>query len=68
MAKGFEVPVRMSDAWLEENCPRLNQGQARDLIAALSAKGWRYRKGSLQDRVYERLNPRVRAKMETERG
>jgi hypothetical protein len=65
--KRFAIPARMSEVWLQENAPKLTQAQARDVIAALTAKGWTYSKGSLQDRVYARLTPKVREKMEAER-
>lgn len=60
------VPIRMSDAWLEANVPKLNVEQARELISALRKKGWGDRDGSLNDRVYARLSPRVQKALANE--
>jgi hypothetical protein len=67
MAKKFEIPKRMSEGWLKANVPGLRETQARALIEALKAKGWTYRQGSLEDRVFGRLQPGVREAMEAER-
>ena len=61
---GFEVPTRIGEEWLEKNCGKLTITQARELVEALRARGWRHGvEGSLDDRVIGRLKPSVRARI-----
>jgi hypothetical protein len=60
----FDVPAKISEAWLLEQCPKLAAIEALTLVQALRARGWRHGvTGSLDDRVIERLKPGVKAKV-----
>jgi hypothetical protein len=56
----FAIPERMSKAFLEEWVPKLNAAQATELLERLVKTGWKYRKGSLQDRFFGQLSERTR--------